>query len=94
MSLRASEFSSLIFHLAWPLKAKGETGSRRFPPLRQKAYFFFAAFFFPAFFLAFFLAAMVQSPVKEWIALAIPRWIAGSQNRYLAALTTRPPRGS
>jgi hypothetical protein len=44
---------------------KGETGSRRFPPLRQKAYFFFAAFFFPAFFFAFFLAAIVKSPVKE-----------------------------
>ena len=64
------------------------------PFVVEAAYFFFAAFFFPAFFLAFFLAAMVQSPVKEWIALAIPRWIAGSQNRFLAALTTRPLRGS
>jgi hypothetical protein len=50
---------------AHPETTKGETGSRRFPPLRQKAYFFFAAFFFPAFFFAFFLAAIVQSPVKE-----------------------------
>jgi hypothetical protein len=44
---------------------KGETGLRRFPPLRQEAYFFFAAFFLPAFFFAFFFAAMVQAPVKE-----------------------------
>jgi hypothetical protein len=55
------DLPSLLFH---PETTKGETGLRRFPPLRQKAYFFFAAFLC-AFFLAFFFAAMVQSPVKE-----------------------------
>jgi len=71
-----------IFDLPSLVKAKGETGSRRFPPLRQKAYFFFAAFFFPAFFLAFFLAAMVKISCEGVNALAIPRWIAGSQVRF------------
>jgi hypothetical protein len=85
------DLPSLSIH---PNNKRGNRPKPISPFVVEAAYFFFAAFFFPAFFLAFFLAAMVQSPVKEWIALAIPRWIAGSQNRFLAALTTRPPRGS
>jgi hypothetical protein len=43
---------------------------------KRKNYFFFAAFFagfFATFFAAFFLAAIVLSPGKEGVSLAIPR---------------------
>src|ERR1035437_5960614 len=93
-------FVSSIFHLPSQIAVNPSRNNKRgnrpkpiSPFVVEAAYFFFAAFLY-AFFLAFFFAAMVQSPVKEWIALAIPRWIAGSQNRFLTALTTRPLRGS
>jgi hypothetical protein len=48
-----------------------------------KNYFFFFAFFF-----AFFLAAMVQAPLKEWFALANPRWFAGIGSAFAAPLVS------
>ena len=59
-------------------KRTGELAEASSPVcFHDRSYFFFAAFFagffFAAFFAAFFLAAIVLSPDKEGLSLAIPR---------------------
>ena len=69
---------SVVLCRTLPTKTHRGAGRSQLPcVLQQSNYFFFAAFFvaffFVAFFAAFFLAAIVLSPDKEGLSLAIPR---------------------